>query len=269
MNRGSEGTTPATPGQVEYLSRRDEVIADDWYAHSFDELYPIIYAHRTAEAARPEADFAIRELNLQPDDAVLDLCCGNGRHMVHFRNRTSNLVGLDYSVDLLRPAQEQLGRNACLVRGDMRAIPFKDTFDVVVNFFTSFGYFASRAENVGVAANVAESLKTGGRFLIDYMNREWTRKTLQPDTVREQDGYRIEEERWIDSTTHRINKTTTVTKDGRQISHSGESVQLYTREEFTQLLQEGGLTVRAMFGDYTGAAYSESLPRMIAIGVKA
>ena len=45
-----------------------------------------------------------------------------------------------------------------------------------------------------------------------------------------------------------------------------ESVQLYTCDEFTQLLADGGLQVDRLFGDYCGARYASDQPRMIAVG---
>ena len=115
----------------------DTNIAEDWHQRSFGALYPVLYAHRNVEAAAPEAAFAAQRLGLRPDDRVLDLCCGNGRHMVHLLRHTPRVVGLDYSPDLLALASEQLGNSAGLVRGDMRAVPFGAVFDAVTNFFTS------------------------------------------------------------------------------------------------------------------------------------
>lgn len=250
------------------MSGRDITIAPDWYQHSFDELYPIVYAHRTIEAAWVEAGFAIEQMNIASKDAVLDLCCGNGRHLAHLAEHTSTLVGLDYSRDLLRIAHEDLGPAARLVRADMQAIPFVEAFDVVTNFFTSFGYFQSAADNLKVVREVARSLKAGGRFFIDYIGREWAERTLQPESVREAIGYRIHEERWIDSELRRINKVTTISKDDHEVRSAGESVQLYTPEEFSELLLKGGLAVRALYGDYDGAPYESRHPRMIAVGEK-
>lgn len=248
---------------------RKPVIAEDWYQHSFDELYPIVYSHRSAEAAEPEALFAIEQMACEPSDTVLDLCCGNGRHMVHFKPHVNKLAGLDYSIDLLRQAQEDLGDEVCLVRADMRAIPFRETFDVIVNFFTSFGYFATHEENLGVVKEIVRCLRPGGRFFIDYINRHWAEKNLQPRTMRRQEGYIIEERRWIDAAHHRINKATTISRNGHRLSDAGESVRLYSRDEFTQLLEDGGLHITTVFGDYDGTPHSETTPRMIAIGLKA
>ncbi len=244
-------------------------IARDWYHQSFDELYPVVYAHRTVAAAEKEALFSIEKTGLTATDRVLDLCCGNGRHMAHLRACAGCVTGLDYSPHLLSNAQTLLGRDVSLVRGDMRALPFEGSFDVVMNYFTSMGYFENDDENLAVVRGVARSLKEGGHFFIDYMCREWVEGNLEPESFRRQEEYEIHETRWIDDAKHRINKTTRVLRDGQEVSHSGESVKLYAEDEFIDLLQLGGLAVEQCFGDYSGAALGAGNPRMIAIGRKA
>jgi len=247
---------------------KNSSIAENWYHLSFDSLYPVIYAHRTVDTARPEALFSIHATPIKPEDAVLDLCCGMGRHMAHLVKHAHRVVGLDYSKDLLGLAHGALRDSAELVRADMRSIPFENRFDVVANYFTSFGYFMGEDENLSVVRGVARALKPGGRFFIDYLNRAWTEQNLEPRTVRHHDEYEIVEERWIDNENHRINKHTRVQKDGRTIHESGESVKLYSQKEITSLLRRGGLTVTEVYGDYAGAFLSSAKPRMIIIGTK-
>jgi SAM-dependent methyltransferase len=280
----------------------EKQVATDWYTRTFDALYPLVYAHRSVEAARPEAQFAVEQVGMKADDSVLDLCCGNGRHMLHLLSKTPRLVGLDYSADLLRIAARNVGaagvsedksgrqapadlsdapgrseegpspespRTPRLVRADMRRIPFENAFDVVVNFFTSFGYFPCAEENLQVVRGVSAALKPGGRFFIDYVNRAYVEATLVPESVRSQGDYEIHERRWIDAKAGRVNKRTRVTKEAALVTETGESVRLYRLEEFRDLLAGGGLDVDGVFGDYSGAPFDEMHPRMIVVGHKA
>lgn len=243
-------------------------ISDDWYANAFDALYPVVYAHRTVEAAREEAIFSMRATSLTEEDYVLDLCCGNGRHLAHLCDKTSCAVGLDFSPHLLEIARVAVGGCAKLVRADMRRQPFHGAFDIVMNFFTSMGYFESDAENQLVLDGIAESLKPRGRFYIDYMSREWAESNLQPESGRAEGEYRIEEKRWIDRKRGRINKTTTVMRGETLAGRFGESVQLYSETMFVEMLGASGLDVEAMYGDITGAPPSAERPRMIVVGRK-
>jgi len=245
-------------------------IHKDWFVRTFDELYPVVYAHRTVKAAAPEALFAIRELAVQPGERVLDLGCGNGRHLDHFLTRTQRVIGLDFSQHLLDIARERLGDRAQLVRADMREIPFTGSFDVLVNFFTSFGYFSDESENRTALAEAAQALRPGGRFLIDYLNATYVRKTLMPQTVRHEGNLTITETRWIDEVRHRVNKKTVVTGDGGdEVARTGESVRLYTLPEFEAMLDEVGLVLEHTFGNYDRAPLDDTQPRLILAGHRA
>jgi len=242
-------------------------VAEDWYREAFGILYSVVYAHRTVEAAGPEVAFAAAQVDLGPGERVLDLCCGNGRHMVHLAERGAHVTGLDYSEALLALARDVLADvSTQLVRGDMRALPFGAAFDVIFSFFTSFGYFFHAAENVAVVRGVADALKSGGRFFVDYLNEAYVVRTLNPESVRHCSGHEIHEWRWIDATRRRVNKRLRVMKDGRSVHESSESVQLYSVAEFRALLEGQGIRVKRLFGDYHGAEVSEDCPRMIVVG---
>jgi len=242
-------------------------IEDDWYRHAFDKLYPIVYAHRSVTSARAEAQFAAEVLGLRPGDRVLDLCCGNGRHMVHLIEQGARVIGLDYSPDLLGLARQAIG-TAALVRGDMRRLPFRRAFDAVVNFFTSFGYFLAPEDNYDVLRGMSKALKPGGRLFLDHMNAIQVARTLTPQSVRYSGDYIIRETRWIDGRLRRVNKTTEVLREGRVVHRASESVQLYSLEEFRALLARGGLRIERVFGDYAGTPFDDDSPRMIVVACR-
>ncbi|MCL4215486.1 MAG: methyltransferase domain-containing protein [Candidatus Hydrogenedentes bacterium] len=246
-----------------------EHIPQDWYAQSFGALYPVIYSHRTVEAAAPEAEFAAARLNLNGQETALDLACGTGRHLVHLVKLSKHAVGLDYSTDLLALARRGLGPAAALVQGDMRDLPFQNSFDAVLCFFTSFGYFLDEAENQQTARCIARALKPGGRFFIDHMNAGYVSAHLEPETRRSAEDLTILEERWIDKVSRRINKRTRVLQDDAQRAEFHESVRLYEREELEAALAAAGLRVVCVDGNYDGAAYGPSEPRMLVFGEKA
>jgi len=244
-------------------------IEEDWFEHTFADLYPILYAHRSLEAAKPEAIFAIETLLLSEDERILDLCCGGGRHMYHLLKHIRRVTGLDYSKELLVEARTALGSQARLVRGDMRRLPFQNEFDAVCNFFTSFGYFADDKENVDVVRGIAKALRPAGKFFIDFMNRDHVATHVVPVSQRAIGEYDIQDERWIDVEAERLNKRTTIMKDGHVQNILTESVRLYTAREFVEVLEAGNLKPQQLFGDYDGSPMDPSRPRMIAIGVKA
>lgn len=243
-------------------------IPADWYRQGFGALYPVLYAHRTVEAAEPEAAFAAQCLELRVGDRVLDVGCGNGRHMLHLIRRTPHVAGLDFSPDLLGMARASLGPGARLIRGDMRHIPTRPGFDAVTNFFTSFGYFQTADEDAGVLREIARVLRRGGGFFIDYLNPSYVRNTLVPQSNREYKDYAICERRWIDPARRRINKIVEVSLAGKAVGQWTESVRLYEESDLRDLIAQAGLRVAAVYGDYDGAALDARKARMILTGHK-
>jgi SAM-dependent methyltransferase len=240
-------------------------VSRDWFASAFDDLYPVVYKHRTVAAAEPEARFSLDQVRIRPNDVVLDLACGAGRHMHYLLEATPHVTGLDYSAALLRRADSLLNGRGHLVRGDMRHLPFEACFDVLATYFTTFGYFGEE-ENQQTACCAARALRPGGRFFIDYLNPDHVRATLDPASVRCVGGYEVREDRWIDEQADRVNKKTTVLRDGEQVTESEESVRLYDEPCFRTLLERAGLETTAVFGDYEGNPVHKDRPRMIFVG---
>jgi len=241
-------------------------IEHDWYTSAFGPLYPILYAHRTVAAARPEAQFAIDQLAITPRDKVLDLCCGNGRHLAHILDRAPKAVGFDYSPHLLQLARATTQNRARFVRGDMRRLPFVAAFDVLLNFFTSFGYFQDEEDNRATARALARALRPGGRFFIDFLNPAHLRATLNPETTRQEGDFHIVERRWIDEETQRINRTTQVIRDGQIFFTYTASAEIYTPEDLSALLRACGFEIAAIYGNHDGQPIDDTQPRMIITG---
>ena len=144
----------------------------EWWGTFFGPDYLRMYRFDPTRT-RQEVDGVLDILGLKPAASVLDLCCGQGRHAVELARRGYEVTGLDASGFLLREARKAARRRrvaVAWVRGDMREIPFRNRFDAVVNLFTSFGYFRTKAEDLAVLRGVRRALKPSGHLLIDTLN---------------------------------------------------------------------------------------------------
>jgi SAM-dependent methyltransferase len=240
-----------------------------WYTEWFDEEYVRVYGHRDLDEARRDVAFAERVLNLWPEDRILDLCCGNGRHLAALCEKGyRRLAGIDLSMPLLRLARRAMeGRchQRLVAQADMRCLPFCETFDAVLNLFTSFGYFDTDGENLRVLNSMASVLRPGGRYILDYLNPEYVARNLQPLTERTLGDRVIVERRWIDPRRKRVNKTIVIQTPEAE-RHYKESVRIYTQDEMEQMLKSVGLKIGATFGDFESRPISPESPRMIFAG---
>jgi SAM-dependent methyltransferase len=221
-----------------------------------------------------ETELIVKELRIPRGETLLDLCCGFGRHLAAFERRGIRSIGVDLSLPLLlqvsRP-EKKSHRNA--VCADMLALPFaggEKGFGVVVNLFTSFGYFETDEENQTAAAEMSRVLRPGGRFLMDLMNAEPAIRDLEPRTERHPGPFRLIEERSYDPKRCRMEKHIQLFREGsKEPKRYFESVRIFTRVEITHLLSRAGLHVEKMLGDFAGSPYSSATPRMIVLGRKA
>ncbi len=242
---------------------------DAWFERSFHEDYLLVYQHRDEESADREIANLLDRLPVKPTGRVLDLCCGSGRHSRALARRGYEVVGVDLSPVLLRLAEEQnTYPNVRFYRYDMRDIPFREEFDIVVNLFTSFGYFSNDEENALVVANMARALKPGGEAVIDYLNPGYVKANLVPHSVRETNGLHIEETRWIEDG---FVKKEIVVRDAEAAEPRRylEQVRLYEADEMSAMLSEAGFGSVRLYGDYQFGPYdAERSPRMILYAVK-
>ncbi len=235
-----------------------------WYKEWFRTDYLDLYAHRdTGEAVR-HVEF-VRQLLDEPPRAVLDLACGAGRHTAALRAAGIRTLGTDLSLTLL--AQDpDLPR----VAADMRRLPFAGgSFDWVLNFFTSFGYFERERENFQVLEEIVRVLQPGGRFLIDLMNRDATLAGLRAEETQQQGARRVEIRRAWNEDTRRITKHIRLISPGQEDRTFLESVRAYTYDEVTIGLRWAGLEVREVYGNFDGEPYGPNSPRLILVGSKA
>jgi SAM-dependent methyltransferase len=240
----------------------------EWFEQWFGEEYHALYPHRDDEDARRAVALIQRVAPWQPGDRVLDLACGPGRHAAELEQLRARVVGFDLSRAMLRRARER--SRAALVRGDMRALPFRTgSFRLAVNLFTSFGYFRDDAEHRLVLRQVAATLVTGGHFVLDYLNAQQVRRSLTsadalgPLAGEREDDVRIT--RRIGPDGRFVIKEIELRDEGRSFQ---ERVRLYEPDELETLLAEAGLPVTIRFGDYDGGAPSPEAPRVILVSVR-
>lgn len=236
----------------------------NWYEKAFGELYPLIYSHRDDRSALEEARDMVALLGLSSAPLrVLDLCCGGGRHAAALAQMGFNVTGLDLSGHLLGRAVQRRVLGGRLVRADMRQLPFGEKMDLVLNLFTSFGYFSSDKENRSVVCEMFRVLVPEGRVLIDHINAAAVRNSV--GTREEKMGdLLVRQESRVEG--NRVKKDITVS--GQETFHIKEDVRLYRPEEMQRMLREASFDNIALYGGLDGSALNKDSRRMICTAQK-
>lgn len=241
-----------------------------WFEEWFDEDYLALYAHRDPVEARRFVDALWKALDLAPGVRVADVPCGAGRHSLAFAERGARVTGVDLSPLMLRRAAEacrSLPAPPSFVRGDLRSLPLTGGFQLVVNIFSSIGYFEDEAGNRAAFASLAGLLRPGGVLVMDVIHPAHLRKHFVAETRRELAGGEVSERRELDERRGRVIKHITIRR-GHFQRVIYESVRLYERDELAGMAEACNLDPFAFWGDYGGEAFTSESPRLILLARK-
>lgn len=227
-----------------------------WFSSPY---YHILYHHRDHEEARYFLDKLEARLEFQLSDKILDLACGKGRHAIYLNKKGYDVIGLDLSEENWRAARKFENERLSFHQHDMREVFRPNYFDIILNMFTSFGYFDTEEENLNVLISAAIGLRPGGRMIIDFLNPY----TVINDLVKEEEKtiknihFRINRELTIDGY---IRKLIRIEADGQHHEYE-ERVKAIRRMEFLEYFRKSGLQLMDTLGDYSLNPYIPDVSR--------
>jgi SAM-dependent methyltransferase len=208
-------------------------------------------------------------LEFEKGTAILDLCCGPGRHSMELLRRGYRVTSVDRTVmylDELRSRANSEKLPAEIVREDMRSFVRPSSFDAAISLFTSFGYFNDE-ENLQVLRNIHTSLKPGGQVVIEMMGKEIIARIFQKHDWNEENGVLFLEERTLDDSWNRMNNRW-ITIDGSNRSEFIFSLRLFSGRELMETVQSVGFTDIKLFGSLAGTPYDQNAVRLVLTAVK-
>ncbi len=234
----------------------------DWFG---SDLYLKVYEHRNDDDAKRICDLIIEKTNLKANSKILDGACGAGRHSIYLSKLGHEVFAFDLSKTLLHIAYTKAleeKENVHFVCSDIRYPAFNGQFHLIVNLFTSFGYFNSIEENFLFIKWAYQNLKSGGYYVLDYFNEKYIQSNLVAKSVKNVNDFEIVEQRKIEN--ERVIKTITIKSDKENTFF--ESVALYSKDEIEKELKKIGFKNINYFGDYYGSEFQkENSPRLIFI----
>ncbi len=261
----------------------EEMNQSDWWKTLFDQKYLDTYlGGLTPERTGREVDFVVKAAQLKPDDRILDLACGHGRHTIELAKRGfKNIVGLDYSapfIDKAKADAKETGVEVEFVQGDMRNLPYNGEFDAVLTIFTTFGYFDD-VGNQQTLEQISKALKPGGRFLIDVVSAEaidrrqkHKGKETEPgvylieETV-EMNGRMVLDQDWYDSKKLQTHTHREWEEDGQKREYDFY-LKVYTVPQYKEMLKNAGMEFKELWGDFQGNPQGPDNHRTIILAEK-
>ncbi|MBT9148218.1 MAG: D-alanine--D-alanine ligase [Syntrophomonadaceae bacterium] len=236
----------------------EEHVRPDWWRSIFNSIYLKTDADVVDDQSitMSEVNLFLKILRISPEDKILDLCCGQGRHSLELaRLGLQNVEGLDRALYLIQKAKSQAKKEHLNVRfreGDARKLTYpSDTFDVVMLLGNSFGYFETIQDDMRVLKEIFRVLKPQGRLLTDVADGGYLMEHFRPRSWEWIDKrYFVCRERSLSLDKQRLISREVITHvEKGVIADQFYAERLYTRESLNELLKKGGFSDITIHGE--------------------
>lgn len=238
--------TVRTLGPVPDLERH---LPSDWWRTLFNSVYlktdgDVVENDNNTVA---EVDLLVKAAGLEPNDRILDLCCGQGRHCNELARRGFNHVtGIDrsrYLIRLGRKRARQERLNVNFHEGDARKFRLpQSSFHCVALLGNSFGYFDRIEDDLAVLAAVKRVLQSAGVLAIDILDGDWMKTHFTPRSWEwvDQNHFVCRERSLAADGVRLISREVVVHAEKGVIADQFYAERLYSKESMTDLLTEAG-----------------------------
>ena len=229
----------------------------EWFADWFNsKYYFLLYNKRNDDEAKLFINNLFSKINLNKNSKVWDNACGKGRHCKFISQLGHFTTGTDLAENSISEAISFNYNNTEFFVHDMR-LPFRfNYYDIVVNLFTSIGYFKKHSDNFSVFNSVYKALNPNGYFVIDFFNSNKVVNQLisNSNEVRENINFKI---------TKKIENNSIVKKiefcaDDKNF-YFEEKVNLLKQDDLLSFANTCGFKLVYKFGDYQLNDFNENI----------
>lgn len=238
----------------------------EWFSNWFNSpYYHLLYKSRDFVEAENFINNLIDNYKFPKENLFLDLACGKGRHSIFLNKKGYNVTGLDIAPESIAEANKFSNESLQFAVHDMRnEMPAK--YDIILNLFTSFGYFETENEDFTAINNMAIALNENGILIIDFLNPTSVIANLVAQETKTVEGISFHLKRFVENGF--IKKDILFEAEGKKY-HFQEQVKAIFKADFDKFLEKSKLQIIDLFGDYQLNTFNESTSnRMILVAKK-
>ena len=246
----------------------------DWFeSENFWTQYaPIMFDDARWAEAPTVAQYVKDIAGLGEGDKILDAGCGLGRISVELAALGLDVTGVDIiqsELDAARESADAEGVPLTLINHDLRSFQAREQFDCAINLYTSFGYCATIEEDMKILKNIADSVKTGGTFIMECTSRETAIMYFTAGEEFERAGYKVVTHFEVVGAWEGLRSQWTLypLESKQAIDHTFIQ-RLYPATFLRDKLIDFGYSKVNIYGDFDKSPYNEHARTMLIIGKK-
>ena len=210
----------------------------------------------------------VKALGTHEGEALLDIACGYGRHAVRLAAQFGlTVTGIDISgalIDRARATAAAAGVDIAFDTRNALELDAAEAFDHVVIGFCSFSLFSPERAG-GLLARVSRALRRGGKLFLDLDNRldALRRPAADLDWHVTPDELVLQEVYFHADTSIEVCRDLAFGADRMRAFHVYK--RLYDVAEIGVLLEQAGLRVGQVWGDWELNPYSDDGPQILLV----
>jgi len=224
-----------------------------------------------AASYRPERidrsiTWLVDTLKLGAETKVLDLGCGPGLYAARLAERHIRVTGVDFSrrsINYARQVAQEFDLDIVYRCQDYLTLEDAGQYDIVLLISGDFCPLAPR-QRFRLLQVIHRALKDGGHFVLDVTTPEYRKDQRMAKTWYATAGgfwkpgpHLVLEQRFVYAEQAvRLNQFTVIEPDGRLTVYRNW-VQAFTQDTITSELEQGGFSVRGIWGDLLGTPYTQ------------
>jgi len=235
----------------------------EWYLDWFNSpFYHQLYKERDYSEATYFMNNLISRLQIDKNSSILDLACGRGRYSLYLSNIGHKVTGIDISKENISEAKKNESDKLNYILHDMRQ-PLNQKFDLILNLFTSFGYYQEDKDNISVISSIKSNLNNEGKAVIDFFNIDYVLNNLIKYEEKAFDKTKFVINRYLEN--NLLVKDIIIESNNKTYKFQ-EKVKAYRIEDFLTMFKECDLKFKEKFGDYNLNSFNKnSSPRLIMV----
>ena len=243
---------------------------------------------------KQQIQFIKNNIKHSPQNWILDLGCGTGRHTIPLTKEGYNIIGIDTATNLLKIAKQHTPQ-IHLIKADIQHLPFKEkTFTTALSIDNSFSYLPNEEAEIKSLKQLQKTLHQNATLIIDVFNYEQLKTKYPPHNIKNlkwlplntlikhpntltqhlltfytwqtYTNFYLLQKRTLNQKTQQLTDLwVTKNKTNKKTHTFHHTTHIYKPNHLQNILSKTGFNTTHIYGNYTNQTFNKKSTRLIII----